>query len=111
MSEDEKARHIRELASSFQEAVIDSLMFKLSESLKQTEIKTVLIAGGVAASSRLRYRVRAIAHSHDATVLFPAYKYLNGDNAAMIGVAAYFKRERAIESSALLDRFPRLQLA
>ena len=49
---------------------------------------------------------------HGCTILFPPYPYLTGDNAAMIGVAAYFKAEKGIfvEDVETFDRIPRFPL-
>ena len=35
--------------------------------------------------------MRALVKKYNGEVLFPSYKYLTGDNAAMIGVVAGYK--------------------
>ena len=52
--------------------------------------KRQVVGGGVAANALLRKKVQNLAHRHKGTVYFPSSKKLYGDNAAMIGVAAYF---------------------
>jgi N6-L-threonylcarbamoyladenine synthase len=111
MSEEDKALHIKELASSFQAAVFESLLIKTELAIKQTGIKNLIVAGGVSANQRLRTFMRSLVSKYSGTVLFPTYKYLNGDNAAMIGVAAQYKADKGIFADPEnLDRIPRLSL-
>lgn len=112
MSEQEKVEKVRELASSFQNAVFDSLLIKTENAMKRTGIKNLVVGGGVSANQELRKRARALVKKYDGSVLFPPYKYLNGDNAAMIGVAAHYKAEKGmfVQDFSTLDRVPRLSL-
>ncbi len=100
------------LASSFQEAVFDTLIAKTEKAMKQTGINNLLVGGGVIANLYLRKKFRQLAKKHQGTVLFPTYKYLTGDNAAMIGVAAYYKAQanQFVNDVDKLDRIPRLSL-
>ena len=104
---------VKELASSFQEAVFETLVFKTEQAIKQTGINRVVVGGGVIANMYLRKLLRNLVKKYKGEVLFPTYKYLTGDNAAMIGVAANFKLKRNITVKNLdkLDRIPRLSLA
>lgn len=113
MDESEKVRKVRELASAFQSAVFDSLLSKTESAMKQTGIKRLLVVGGVAANMRLRHLARQLVKKNNGEVLFPYYKYLNGDNAGMIGVAAYYKAKKNIfiKDFTFLDRVPRLLLS
>lgn len=112
LTEREKGEALRELASSFQEAVFDSLLQKTEKAIAQTGVKNLIVAGGVAANQRLRFQMRQLTKTHCGSVLFPPHKYLNGDNAAMIGVAAHYKAEKNIfvKNLETLDREPRLSL-
>lgn len=104
--------NIKKLASSFQAAVFDTLIIKTEKAIKQTGIKNLLVGGGVAANLSLRRRLRQLIEKHKGTVLFPPYKYLTGDNAAMIGVVGYYKAQekKFITDFDKLDRIPRLSL-
>lgn len=108
-----KVKNIRQLASSFQEAVFDTLVIKTEKAIKQTGINNLIVAGGVIANLYLRKKFRQLVKKHNGLVLFPPYKYLTGDNAAMIGVAAYYKAEKGIivEDIEKLDRIPRLNFS
>ena len=103
---------VKELASSFQEAVFDTLIKKTERAIKLTTINQLIVVGGVAANLRLRKLMRDLAKKYQGEVLFPAYKYLNGDNAAMIGVVAGFKAEKSlfVKNIDELDRIPRWSL-
>ncbi len=89
--------NINDLAASFQESVIDVLLFKLKEAIKKYQVKEVVIVGGVAANSRLKKR--AYEEIKDVNIMIPDIKYCT-DNAAMIGVAAYyhFKKEGPLKN-------------
>jgi N6-L-threonylcarbamoyladenine synthase len=103
---------IRQLASSFQEAVFDTLIKKTEMAIKQTGINNLIIGGGVIANMRLRNLMRALVKKYQGEVLFPSYKYLTGDNAAMIGIVAGYKAEKGmfVKDIDQLDRIPRWSL-
>ena len=103
---------VRNLASSFQEAVFDTLIKKTEKAIKQTGINRLIIGGGVIANMRLRKLFRDLVKKYRGEILFPSYKYLTGDNAAMIGVVAGFKAEKKlfVKNIDELDRIPRMGL-
>lgn len=113
MDSDEKTKEIRYLASSFQEAVIDTLLKKTELAMHKTEIVRLAVGGGVSANHRLRVKLRALVKKHGGTVSFPPYPYLTGDNAAMIGIVAGFKAKKNIFVTDIdsVDRVPRLSLS
>lgn len=112
MNEEEKNENVKNLASSFQEAVFDSLMKKTEQAMKIHNITILSAGGGVVINQRFRYLLRNLAHKYSASVYFPSYNYLTSDNAAMIGVAAHFKAMKGIfaKTGVSLDRVPRLSL-
>ncbi|QTJ38680.1 tRNA (adenosine(37)-N6)-threonylcarbamoyltransferase complex transferase subunit TsaD [Dolosigranulum pigrum] len=79
-----------DLAASFQAAVIDVLVEKTIRAAKEKEVKQLLLSGGVAANKGLRDTLQAAVTSGlpDVELLIPPLS-LCGDNAAMIGAAAY----------------------
>jgi N6-L-threonylcarbamoyladenine synthase len=109
ISEEEKNKKIELLASSFQEAVFDTLLYKTEYAIKQTGVNKLVIGGGVSANMYLRKRMRRLARQYKGTVYFPSIKSLTGDNAAMIGIAAWKKGERKYFSSEF-EREPRMKI-
>lgn len=108
-----EVKNIRELASSFQEAVFDSLLMKTDWAIQKTKINRLLVGGGVVANMYLRGRFRALMRRYQGEVFFPPYRTLTGDNAAMIGIAAYYKalKNQFVTDISKLDRTPRLSLS
>ena len=113
MSDEDKIKNMNHLASSFQEAVFGAVLKKTEQAVLKTGVRHIVVGGGVSVNERLRYLLRAMISRYDGNVNFPPYKYLNFDNAAMIGVAASFRAERGlfITNTQDLDRKPRLSLA
>jgi N6-L-threonylcarbamoyladenine synthase len=72
----------------------------------------LLVGGGVSGNIELRKRLRKLGKETGINVLFPYSNKLTGDNAAMIGVAAYFKamRNEFIEPEKI-DRNPNAKLS
>ncbi len=107
-----RERAMRDVAASFQAALVDVLVAKIEAACRQTGIRTILLAGGVACNSSLRDRCDALAARLGGECLH-ARPALCGDNAVMIGLAG-LARLRAGESDPLdlevrtnLDEFPR----
>ena len=99
----QKAYDKHHIAASFQEAVIDSLLIKLEKAVITYKIRNVLIAGGVVANMSLRKKARVLVKTHNGKVIFPPYKSLYGDNAAMIGIAAYYKAKKGMFAQSFND--------
>jgi len=101
-----------QLASSFQEAVFDTIIKKTEKTIKQTLIKRLIVVGGVSANLYLRKKMRELVKKYQGEVMPPSFKYLTGDNAVMIGVVASYKAERKIfvKDIEKLDRIPRMPL-
>ncbi len=89
-NEKQRGNEIREadLAASFQKTAVEELTRKLDLALKNTNIKNVIIAGGVSANKYLRNEIKMICDKYDAKLDLPEFIYCT-DNAAMIGAAAY----------------------
>ena len=81
---------IPSLCACFTSAVSDTLVPRLERAIRETGCTQVAIAGGVAANSRIRRDITAVAEKLGAQVYMPPLK-LCGDNAAMIGAQAYYE--------------------
>jgi N6-L-threonylcarbamoyladenine synthase len=91
------ARHIADLAASFQEAVVDCLVGKAFLCLRKTGLATLCVGGGVAANGRLRERLEATA-DREGVELHVAPPSLCTDNAAMGAIACERFRARRFEA-------------
>jgi N6-L-threonylcarbamoyladenine synthase len=78
------------IAASVQQAIVDVLIAKLEKAIKQYKPKTIMLGGGVAANKLLRERFKLLAKSYKLKASIPELRYCT-DNAAMIGLAAYYK--------------------
>jgi len=79
-------QRIAHLAAGFQEAVVDVLVGKCRQALKQRGYRRLCLGGGVACNGRLRERLAEMADV-TGTKLFPAPPEFCTDNAAMAGIA------------------------
>ena len=80
------------VAASFQASVVEVLVEKSKRALQEYPVKQFVLAGGVAANRGLRTGLQEMMQSHYLTVTFSIPPMnLCGDNAAMIGAAAYSK--------------------
>lgn len=77
-----------DLACSFQKAVTKHLIAKTKKALIDTQIKTLLISGGVASNNFIRNALKEMCEELNVKMLMPEKKYCT-DNATMIGAAAY----------------------
>jgi len=111
MSKQEKLANLYLLASSFQEAAFDSLVIKLEKAIKRTGINQIVVGGGVSANLYLRKKIRSLVRKYQGKVFFPSRDF-TGDNAAMIGLVAYFKAKTGhyVKDINKLDRVARLSL-
>ncbi|NPV26116.1 MAG: tRNA (adenosine(37)-N6)-threonylcarbamoyltransferase complex transferase subunit TsaD [Firmicutes bacterium] len=98
-----------DLAASFQQAVIDVLVYKTIHASKQKEVKTILLAGGVAANSWLRRQLAEAAAEAGMNLVYPS-SLLCTDNAAMVACAGYYKFCRGDLAPLDLNAVPNLSL-
>lgn len=78
-----------DVAASFQQAVIDTVMAKLTKAVKQYQPQMVLLSGGVAANVKLRDAVMQLDQMQQRRVQVSPL-HLCGDNAVMIGQAGLY---------------------
>jgi len=95
---------VPDLASSFQQAVVDMLVVKTLEAARSLPVKAVLVAGGVAANTLLRETFLARS---PLPVLIPPLS-LCTDNAAMVAACGYFRLGRGERAPRDLDIAPSL---
>lgn len=83
-------QNLADICASFQHHLINQLLKNTISLLQNTSIKQLAIAGGVSANSELRNRVKNLEKEIGITTFIPQFEYCT-DNAAMIGITAYFK--------------------
>ncbi|MCI1723355.1 MAG: tRNA (adenosine(37)-N6)-threonylcarbamoyltransferase complex transferase subunit TsaD [Lachnospiraceae bacterium] len=98
-----------DLAASFQKAVVDVLCEHTVEAAKEFEMKQVAMAGGVASNSALRAGMRKACSDAGLSFFIPSPIFCT-DNAAMIGVAAYYEYQKGHLSGWDLNAIPNLKL-
>src|SRR6056297_194536 len=101
--------NIADIAASFQQAVIDSLIQRVIKALKNYEVGSVVISGGVAANQELRKQLRKVVNKKGLKLYYPELK-LCTDNAAMIGAVSYYKYQKNDFSDLSLNADPNLSL-
>ena len=98
-----------DIAASFQEAVIDVLVTKTIAAAGDHNINKVALAGGVAANSSLRNAMAAACRDNKISFYHPS-PILCTDNAAMIGVAAYYEYIKGVRSGLDLNAVANLKI-
>ena len=78
-----------DLAASFQGVAIEAVVTKIKKAINDKNIKTVIVAGGVAANQGLRKEMEKLANELNIELSIPPMKYCT-DNAAMIAAAGYY---------------------
>lgn len=77
------------MATSFQNRCVHILTKKTMRALKEYNCENLIVAGGVAANSRLRESLKKACDENNINLTIPEIKYCT-DNAAMIGAAGYY---------------------
>jgi N6-L-threonylcarbamoyladenine synthase len=102
-----------DIARAFQEAIVEVLVAKSVAALKQTRLKTLVVAGGVGANQYLREQMNIALGRRHASVHFPELQWCT-DNGAMIALAAALRFEAGIADASTHYGFavrPRWDLA
>ena len=110
-NEEQRGNEIRkkDLATSFQNRVIESITKKTMKALEDKNVKNFIIAGGVAANQSIRERFRELCEEKNIHYTVPELKYCT-DNAAMIGTAAYYEYKNGTRHGWDLNAVPNLKL-
>ena len=90
-NEEQRGNEIRkeDLATSFQKVAVESIINKVKKAIVDKNIKTVIVAGGVAANQGLRDSMSKLSSELNVELSIPPMKYCT-DNATMIAAAGYY---------------------
>ncbi len=98
-----------DIAASFRRAVVDSLVERAIQAAQDTRARAFVVAGGVAANTLLRQRLREAAQAVGLPCFVPPVP-LCTDNAAMIGSAAFYRLLCGTVADLALNADPGLEL-
>lgn len=87
--------NIQDICASVQNTIVSILLQKVKKACEMTGIKIIAIAGGVSANSEIRSRFTEAAAANEWQLFIPAFEFCT-DNAAMIGISAYYKYKAGI---------------
>ncbi|WP_397447155.1 tRNA (adenosine(37)-N6)-threonylcarbamoyltransferase complex transferase subunit TsaD [Polaribacter sp. R77954] len=82
--------NLNDICASIQYTIVEILMDKLKNAVKETGIKHIAIAGGVSANSSIRERLQLAEKHFGWATYIPKFEYTT-DNAAMIAITGYLK--------------------
>ena len=108
MEKKDKSVVLADIAASYQKAILDVLVSKLSTAVKREDVRTCVIAGGVAANNELRNMVKKTI-GDEISVLYPE-SALCTDNAAMVAYLSELYMEKGFTSPIDFDVYPNLKV-
>ncbi|WP_154222617.1 tRNA (adenosine(37)-N6)-threonylcarbamoyltransferase complex transferase subunit TsaD [Marinicella rhabdoformis] len=111
-NDEEKQKLKADIAACFELAVTDTLSKKCVRAIKQTGLKSLVIAGGVSANVALREMLSTLGQKHRFKPFFPSPKYCT-DNGAMIAFAGAMRmaaNQYASYGEATIKAYPRWNL-
>lgn len=101
--------HVPDLVASFQNAVVEALVSRAVLAAKEYGYDKLAIAGGVASNSALRSAIQQACDREELRFYHPSPIFCT-DNAAMIGVAAYYEYQKGTRHGWDLNAVPNLKL-
>ncbi|WP_296802241.1 tRNA (adenosine(37)-N6)-threonylcarbamoyltransferase complex transferase subunit TsaD [Thiolapillus sp.] len=99
LREDQLETLKNDIARAFEDAVVDTLTIKCRRAIRESGVKTLVLAGGVAANQHLREKMNQMMSAEGGNAFYPRLDFCT-DNGAMIAYAGW-QRLRAGESVGL----------
>lgn len=110
---DRNPEAVNDIAAGFEVAAVEALTIKCRKALQQEKLQTLVVAGGVAANTRLRALLHDAIGALDGELYFPRLEFCT-DNGAMIAYAGAFRLlagERAGAAVTVRPRWPLDEMA
>jgi N6-L-threonylcarbamoyladenine synthase len=95
-------QELRDLAASYQEAVVDALVHKIVRAAERHEAQSLCIGGGVARNARLRERLAQERRLRGLQLVLPPMA-LCSDNGAMIALMGFLQLQRGLTADMALE--------
>jgi N6-L-threonylcarbamoyladenine synthase len=83
-------QHLHDICASIQHTIVQTLIKRVKQAVKETGIQQVALAGGVSANSGLRKVLSELGQQEGWSIFIPPLSYCT-DNAAMIAIAGHFQ--------------------
>lgn len=83
---EQTAQDKADIAFAFQQAIAETLSIKCKRALQQSQLKTLIVAGGVSANQEIRRHLQQMVAKEGAEIRFPRPEFCT-DNGAMIAYA------------------------
>ncbi|MBS3051966.1 MAG: tRNA (adenosine(37)-N6)-threonylcarbamoyltransferase complex transferase subunit TsaD [Candidatus Aenigmarchaeota archaeon] len=102
---------VPDFCSSFQQSITDVLLAKTVKAVKEYKVKQLFMGGGVISNNQIRKSFRKEMRRLSVNVFISDKKFCT-DNAAMIGICAYYKSKRNeyVKNIKNVDRMPNLKI-
>jgi N6-L-threonylcarbamoyladenine synthase len=96
---------LNNISASFQKALVDALIRKVTLALNNHKVKSLSLVGGVAANKKLRNEFNNIAKHFKISCIIPSPEYC-GDNAAMIALRGYQLYQNGLRNNLSVSPYP-----
>lgn len=103
ISEPEK----NDIAASFQKAAVNALLKNCKKALKNYDVESISLVGGVAANTKLRNEMIKLANDHNKKIVIPDLEFC-GDNAAMIALRGKTLYDAGVRNDLSAKPYPSL---
>ncbi len=97
-----------DIAASFQKAIVKALVIKVEKAIKEFDVKSISVVGGVAANESLKNEILLLGEKYNKKTVIPSPKFC-GDNAAMIALRGGLLAKNNIRHSFDFNAYPSLK--
>lgn len=101
---------VEDVAYAFQHAAVNELVSRVKKALSLYDVKTLALAGGVAANSEVRKQMNGLKETHPELNILQPPLWACMDQAAMIGLAAFTAFEKGARATCELTAQSNKQL-